>query len=353
MLFILSAPDKSLNDIQSQLKANGFDHYLFDSIFECKKRAEKETPSLVLVADNFKEKTNADLMNSLRKIDSIKNIPVIALVLGDKKNTVTEFFEHGVVDVIKPPLEISEISARINLRIHESRLRHHFTSNQFFWNEAQEKDQGKRTGIFRFYDINNTEIGNIMVKDGRVTAAAYGSLIKEDAFLQLACNEELRFVFNDTDDVPNKNINESITNLLMEAAKLKDEIKKQEGDTPEEVKILVIDDNRIARIMASRVVKKLGFECKVTGPKEMTVRFMANFAPQLIIVNFEDAEHIMNMLWPKPRTENDIPVIIYCDEDVKDINFNQIGKHHISATVYKNKFHEEAKNLLERVNILK
>jgi len=353
MLFILSAADKNINDMQSQLKAKGLTSNIFDSIFECKKKAEKETPSLVLVADNFKEKTNVDLMNSLRKIDSIKNIPVIAVVLGDKKDTATEFFEHGVVDVIKAPLEISEISARINLRIHESRLRHHFTSSQFFWNEAQEKDQGKRTGIFRFYDINNTEIGNIMIKDGRVTAAAYGSLIKEDAFLQLACNEELRFVFNDTDDVPNKNINESITNLLMEAAKLKDEIKKQEGDTPAEIKILVIDDNRIARIMASRVVKKLGFECKVTGPKEMTVRFMANFAPQLIVVNFEDAEHIMDMLWPKPRTENDIPVIIYCDEDVKDINFNQIGKHHISATVYKNKFHEESKHLLEKVNILK
>jgi PleD family two-component response regulator len=353
MLFILSAPDQNIYNLQTQLKTNGFTNFLFDNIFECKKRAEKETPSLILVADNFKEKTNADLMNSLKKIETLKNIPVIALVIGEKKNTSAEFFEYGAVDVVKSPLELSEVLARINLRIHESQLRHHFTSNEFFWNEAQEKDQGKRTGIFRFYDVNNTEIGNVMIKDGRVTAAAYGSLIKEDAFLQLACNEELRFVFNDTDDVPNKNINESITNLLMEAAKLKDEIKKQEGESPADIRILIIDDNRIARIMASRVVKKLGFECKVTGPKEMTVRFMANFAPQLIIVNFEDAENIMNMLWPKPRTDKDIPIIIYCDEDVKDINFNQIGKHHISATVYKNKFHEETKNLFERVNVLK
>jgi CheY-like chemotaxis protein len=137
----------------------------------------------------------------------------------------------------------------------------------------------------------------------------------------------------------------------MEAAKLKDEIKKQEGTDLEDLKILIIDDNRIARIMASRVVKKMGYECKVTGTQEMTVRFMANFAPQLIVLDYEDSENILNMLWPKPRAEGDVPVIIYCDEDVKDINFNEIGKHHISATVYKNKFHEESKSLFEKVKL--
>ena len=138
----------------------------------------------------------------------------------------------------------------------------------------------------------------------------------------------------------------------MEAAKLNDEIKKQEGKGPDDIRVLVLDDNRIARIMASRVIKKMGFECKVTSPKEMTVRFMGNFAPQLIIVNYEDADNIMNMLWPKPRTDSDIPIIIYCDEDVKDINFNSIGKHKISATVYKNKFHSDVKQLFESVNLI-
>jgi hypothetical protein len=97
----------------------------------------------------------------------------------------------------------------------------------------------------------------------------------------------------------------------------------------------------------------MGFECKVTGPKEMTVRFMANFAPQLIMVDYENAEAILNMLWPNPRKEQDIPVIIGCDEDVKDINFSNIGNHHVTATVYMNKFHEEAKQLFENVNLSK
>jgi DNA-binding response OmpR family regulator len=351
MIFILSAPDKEVSAVQEQLKKNGFATSIFDSVFECNKRAAKESPSILLVADNFKEKSISDLMKSIQKVDKINNVPALAMVLGNKDKSVLEFFNGGAVDVVRAPINTEEIIARINLRISEARMQHHFTSNEFFWNEAQEKDQGKRTGIFRFYDVNNTEIGNIMVKAGRVVSAAYGSLIKEDAFLQLACNEDLRFIFEDTDNVPVANVNESITNLLMEAAKLNDEIKKQEGTGSDEVKVLVIDDNRIARIMASRMVKKLGYECKVTGPKEMTVRFMANFAPQLIILDYEDAEKILNMLWPKPRTENDVPVIIYCDEDVKDIYFHTIGNHHVSATVYKNKFHEEAKKVFEQLNI--
>ena len=217
MLFILSAPDREVSDIQNQLKTNGFATSTFDNIFECKKRAAKEIPLLLLVANNFKEKSIPDLMSSLKKVDQLKYTPIIALHFGEQKNQVKEFFKFGAVDAIRQPFEFSELLVRINLRISESMLQHHFTSNEFFWNEAQEKDQGRRTGIFRFYDINNAQIGNIMVKEGRVVAAAYGSLIKEDAFLQLACNEELRFIFEDTDEIPNSNINARITNLLMES----------------------------------------------------------------------------------------------------------------------------------------
>jgi CheY-like chemotaxis protein len=235
--------------------------------------------------------------------------------------------------------------------LQESQMRRHFTSSQFFWNEAQEKEQGKRTGIFKFFDQQNTEVGNISVKGGRLVHATYGSLIKEDAFLQLACNENLKFAFDDLDDVEGTTLNEGITNLLMEAAKLKDEIKKQEGEDLEEVKILVIDENRIARIMASRIIKKMGYISKVTSPKEMTVRFMANLAPRMIILDHHDAAQVMDMLWPNPRTEADIPVIIYCDEDVKDINFDHIKKHMITGTVYKNKFHEEFGSIIQKAKI--
>jgi hypothetical protein len=84
----------------------------------------------------------------------------------------------------------------------------------------------------------------------------------------------------------------------------------------------------------------------------MTVRFMANYAPQLIILDQQDAPELMGKLWPTPRTDADIPVIIYCDEDVKDINFDSINSHKISGTVYKSKFHEEFASILQGLKIV-
>ncbi len=320
-------------------------------MFEFKKKVEKETPDLIFIADNLREKNTVDMLNAIQSIDRLSGIPVIGLVTKDDPQESVAFLQNGAVDAVKIPANIDEMIVRIHLRLQESQMRRHFTSSQFFWNEAQEKEQVKRTGIFKFFDQQNTEVGNVSVKTGRLVHATYGSLIKEDAFLQLACNDNLKFVFDDLDDVEGTTLNEGITSLLMEAAKLKDEIKKQEGEGREELKILVIDENRIARIMASRIVKKMGYVSKVTSPKEMTVRFMANLAPQMIILDYNDAQSVMDMLWPTPRTEEDIAVFIYCDEDVKDINFDHIKKHSITGTVYKNKFHEEFSSILQKAKI--
>jgi len=352
MIAIISAPNKQVTALADQLKARNFNINTFDTLFELKRKVEKEAPELILVADNLREKNTVDLLNTIQGINQVRDVPVLGLVTQAGKHNIIAFLQNGAVDAVTAPFNMEEMIIRIHLRIQESQLRQHFTANTFFWNEAQEKEQGKRTGVFKFFDDQNTEVGNISVKSGRLVHATYGSLIKEDAFLQLACNDNLKFVFEDLEDVPGSSLNEGITNLLMEAAKLKDEIKKQEAEKPDEIKILVIDENRIARIMASRVIKKMGYECKVTGPQEMTVRFMANFAPQLIVLDHQDSLAVMNMLWPNPRTDNDIPVIIYCDEDVKDINFGKVSNHKISGTVYKSKFQEEFASLLQKAKIV-
>jgi len=351
MYSFITASDKKISAIIDQLKKRNFNISSFDNLFEFKKKVDKETPELIFIADNLREKNTVDILNAIQAIQRLSGTPVIGLVTKDDPQESVAFLQNGAVDAIKIPSNIEELIVRIHLRLQESQMRRYYTSSQFFWNEVQEKEQGRRTGIFKFFDLQNTEVGNISVKDGRLVQATYGSLIKEDAFLQLACNDNLKFAFNDLDDVEGTTLNEGITSLLMEAAKLKDEIKKQEGEDQQDAKILVIDENRIARIMASRIVKKMGYISKVTSPKEMTVRFMANLAPRMIVLDYNDAESVMDMLWPTPRTEEDIPVFIYCDEDVKDINFDHIKKHMVTGAVYKNKFHEEFGLILQKTKI--
>ena len=352
MIYAITAPDKQVSALCEQLKTRNFAVTTFDNLFEFKRRLAKDKPKLVLVADNLKEKNSLDLLAGIKGMEEMNNVPIIGVVTGEDTKIGTAFLQNGAVDSVQEPFNPDEVIARIELRIHEAQLKQRFTASQFFWNEAQEKEQVKRTGVFRFYDAHNTEVGLIAIKEGRMVFATYGSLIKEDAFLQLACNETLRFVFSDLEDVPLSNINVGITNLLMEAAKLKDEIKKQEGEPLDEVKVLVIDENRIARIMVTRTLKNVGFVYKVTGPEEMTVRFMANFAPHLLILDYQNSAKILDMLWPTNRTEKDIPVIIYCDEDIKDLNFDKIGNHYITATVYKSKFHEELTPLLQKAKLV-
>ncbi len=352
MIYAITAPDKQVSALCEQLKTRNFSVVTFDNLFEFKRRVAKDKPKLVLVADNLKEKNAIDLLTGIKGMQEMENVPIIGMVTGEDPQIGTTFLQNGAVDSVQEPFNPGEVIARIDLRIHEAQLKQRFTASQFFWNEAQEKEQVRRTGVFRFYDAQNTEVGEIAIKDGRMVFATYGSLIKEDAFLQLACNETLRFVFSDLEDVPLSNINVGITNLLMEAAKLKDEIKKQEGELLEKVKVLVIDENRIARIMVTRTLKNVGYVYKVTSPEEMTVRFMANFAPHLLILDYQNSANILDMLWPSNRTEKDIPVIIYCDEDIKDLNFDKIGNHYITATVYKSKFHEELTSLLQKAKLI-
>jgi CheY-like chemotaxis protein len=351
-LYFLNANDKQIGLLEDQLQNRVFNIESFDNLFKLKQHTSKEKPDLIFVADNLREKNLVDLVNAVHEIEGLANIPLIGLITGNEGQAVTTFLRNGAVDVLKPPYDLEEIIARVNLRLQEASLQKRFTSGEFFFNEAQEKEQAKRTGIFKFFDDHNIEVGNICIKEGRVVHATYGSLIKEDAALQLACNTELKFIFEDTDAIPHVSINEGITNLLLEASKLKDEIKRQEGEELGETKAIVIDENRIARILASRVLRNFNIICKITSPKEMTVRFMANFAPQLLVIDYMDADEILDKLWPTPRKETDIPVIIYCDDDIKDINFDHINKHKITATIYKNRFHKEIKDILQNVKLI-
>jgi CheY-like chemotaxis protein len=353
VIHIINAGDKLVADMADQLSNRVYTVSIFDNLFEFKRNCEEEKPDIVFVADNLKEKSIDNLLASISKTCGQGNTPIIGIVTGeDNQKNVLDFFQHGAVDVIHPPYDLEEVVARLHLRIKESTALQRFTAGAFFFNEAQEKEHAKRTGIFKFFEQNNLEVGNICVQNGRVVHATYSSLIKEDAFLQLACNTDLKFTFEDTDEIPRSSIDEGITNLLLEASKLKDEIKRQEGEKDGELKSIIIDENRIARILASRVMKNLNFVCKITAPAEMTVRFMANFAPNVLILDYLDAEQILNKLWPTPRKDTDIPVIIYCDEDVKEINFTKVKNHSITATVYKNMLHKDIQAILQEAKIL-
>ena len=57
-LFILAAPNNYIDNLLKDLKSKSVSCELMYSLFELRKKAEQEKPSLILVADNLKEKNN-------------------------------------------------------------------------------------------------------------------------------------------------------------------------------------------------------------------------------------------------------------------------------------------------------
>ena len=132
----------------------------------------------------------------------------------------------------------------------------------------------------------------------------------------------------------------------MEAYKLKDEIKKQETVEKEELKAMIIDENRIERLLTNRTLKNFGIESKVIGEKEFSLRLLAQFSASFLIIDSVSAKKIMDLIWQDGRKDGDIPVIIYCDEKIKDIYSLQIENHLIDRAIYKKELHVQIKDIL-------
>ena len=182
-----------------------------------------------------------------------------------------------------------------------------------------------------------------------IVSATYGDTIKEDAFLQLACNPNLTFRFSDRLDVKAEKIQATITSLLLEASKFNDEIKKQDSKIGDELKCLIIDNSRIARLLASRALKQLRVESKVVGSDEFTIRLMTRYTPNFLVIDHEQAEKVLDMIWQAGHSQDDIPVIIYCDEDIKNLNFSRIGKHTIESVLHKVEVQKEMPEILSKI----
>ncbi|MEJ2543328.1 MAG: hypothetical protein P8Y99_04615 [Calditrichaceae bacterium] len=349
-VYILGAPNNYIDNLIKDLKSVSVNTDLANSLFELKKKAESSKPSVILVADNLKEKKVDELLLSLREDEFTAELPIIGMTTTEEFTESTlSFLNNGAVDVVHLPAEIEETYARIKLRIHESSFQNTLTSSKYFFSEAQEKEQGKRNGYFHFYDHRRIKVGEIAVKDGMVVSATYGDTIKEDAFLQLACNPNLNFRFSDKADVKAEKIKASITSLLLEASKFNDEIKKQDSRTGDKLKCLIIDNSRIARLLASRILKQLQVDSKVVGSDEFTIRLVTQYTPNFLIIDYGQAEKVLDMIWQTGHSQDDVPVIIYCDEDIKNLNFSRLGKHTIEAVIHKDKVQQNMPEILSKM----
>lgn len=304
----------------------------------------KGTPYQLILLDIMMPKMSGyDTLQRLQSDELTAYIPVIFVTGHFNTEEIVQGLESGAVDAISKPFRIAEVLTRSKIRIAEAKLKRRYTPIAHFFNEVQEKEHSRRTGVFEFYDRSKSKLGEVFLEDGRVVYATSKDAIKEDAFLQLASTRDCVYVFLDNNPAPSKTLNASVTSLLLEASKIIDELHAREIRDQEQKRVLIIDRDRIPRILASRTLKSAGFATMVTSADEITQDTLEKYDPDALIVEYMDSEPILSKIRLQRANESSIPLIIYCDADhVQEVRSNlRVANHPIDAFVQKTQLDTE------------
>ncbi len=327
---------EAMDPLMKTLKHSGFEvHYAADGLQALD--LVKKIPFNLILMDIMMPRLNGyETLERLREDEETAYIPVIFVTGHFNADEIVKGLGSGAVDAISKPFHISEVVMRSKVRIAEAKLKRRYSSITHFFSEVQEKEQSRRTGLFEFYDQSKSKIGDIYVEDGKVVYATSRDAIKDDAFLQLASTRHASYIFQDGVKTPNKSFSASITSLILEASKIIDELEAKEIRDDSQKRVLVIDHERIPRILASRALKAGGYNTMVTSSDEISEETVAKYAPDAVVVDHSEAEMILNKI-KKSLDHKRTAIIVYSDQDQLDqfAGMDQIGSFKIDAIISK------------------
>ncbi|MCK6541885.1 response regulator [bacterium] len=274
------------------------------------------------------------LLKKLQEDEETAYIPVIFVTGHFNAEEIVKGLEAGAVDAISKPFHIAEVVTRGKVRIAESKLKRRYTPIHHFFAEAQEKEQSRRTGCFEFFDKSKNKVGDVFVSEGKIVYATSKNAIKEDAFLQLASMKDITYIFQEGVRSQNTSFSASVTSLILEASKIVDELEAKEIRDEDQKRVLVIDRDRIPRILASRALKSAGYAPTVTSPDEVTQDIISKYDPHVVIVDPQDCELVLNKVALTRPSRQPIPLIVYGDQDQLE-KHDALRKYHIKAFVDK------------------
>src|SRR5210317_1703 len=111
-LFIIGASNPDIDHLLKLYEGKVKDVLKFDNLFEFRKKITTETPNVVFVVDNLKEKKIEDLLKSIRELENCRDILIVGLVTTNDKSMAVRFLKNGAIDVVYPPFLIEEVQAR-------------------------------------------------------------------------------------------------------------------------------------------------------------------------------------------------------------------------------------------------
>jgi DNA-binding response OmpR family regulator len=327
---------EAMDPLMKTLKREGFEvHYASDGM-EALDLVKKIPFNLILMDIMMPRLNGYETLEKLREDEETAYIPVIFVTGHFNAEEIVKGLGSGAVDAISKPFHISEVVMRSKVRIAEAKLKRRYSSITHFFSEVQEKEQSRRTGLFEFYDQAKNKIGDIYVEDGKVVYATSRDAIKDDAFLQLASTRHASYIFQDEVKTPNKSFTANITSLILEASKIIDELEAKEIRDDSQKRVLVIDRERIPRILASRALKAGGYNTMVTSSDEISEETVSKYAPDAVVIDHTEAELILGKI-KNSLDHKKTAIIVYSDQDQMDqfAGMDRVGPFKIDAIISK------------------
>ncbi len=139
--------------------------------------------------------------------------------------------------------------------------------------------------------------------------------------------------------------------MILEASKIIDELEAKEIRDKEQKRVLIIDRDRIPRILASRSLKAGGFATMVTSPSEITQETVEKFDPDALVVEHLDTDAVFSRIRLANDARRKVPLIVYCDADhlQEAQGREEIASTRISALVPKSDIDEHLCRTVQNV----
>lgn len=214
-----------LTALEARLSAAGFDVLVAADGEQALQLARNLIPAAVVANQRLPRKDGITLMLEMRRIETLRNIPVILLTdKGGGAKDVARGLELGAEDVLEKPIHpdvvVAKLRRAVARRPTESAGISGVLHDLGLIDLLQTLTLGGKTALVQILEAG--EPGAVQVREGQIVAAQHGRRTGEEALYSLALLNDGRFDVRFEDSGTN-NIHGQSEFLLLEALRRRDE----------------------------------------------------------------------------------------------------------------------------------
>ncbi len=237
-IFVIDDEVNLLNILKIQLGRAGYDVSTFTSPLDALQKIAQEPPDLLIVDYMMPVMDGLEFTKKVKAEANTGSIPIIILSAVSQTNDKLKAFEAGAEDYVTKPYDIKEVSARIRSALTRSMAQKKKMPPErkpseglagklgtvSLSNLIQLLEMDAKTGILHIRSSKGT--GDISFSKGKVVAASMGALKGVTAVYRLVYLQEGEFEFENLETVSEHQITTNNQNLLLDAARHKDELER-------------------------------------------------------------------------------------------------------------------------------